>query len=134
MARKTKRQLAALKAWATKRTQTRKRSLAAKKGWKTRAEKAKRVRTRVRGRTERRPSSGHVSYLVSIDLKPTRGKSYGKRDFVVPAQRGASFSALRKIAEETLTGPERQLLQFFKKENVTISEGPKTRAKKAVLR
>jgi hypothetical protein len=141
MPRKSKRSLAALKGWRTRRANARARSLAAKKGWRTRREKErsrKPGKTLVRNRTtvprDAKDSGNIFSHLVSLDLKPSRGKSYGKRDFIIPAPRGASFTTLRKIAQETLTGPERQLLQFFRKENVTISEGPSTRARKAQLR
>jgi hypothetical protein len=136
MPRKSKRTLAALKGWRTRRANERVRSLAAKKGWRTRRETEKRKRKRdIPERVPRRPESHEsIQHLVSLDLKPARRKSYGKRDFVIPAPRGASFATLKRIAQETLTGPERQLLQFFRKENVTISEGAPTRARKAQLR
>lgn len=140
MPRKSKaalaRSAAARKGWLTRRAQTRARSLAAKKGWRKRHGKIRPIRKRVPRRASRRTDrdSENIGHLVSINLKPGRGKSYGKRDFIVPAPRGASFTTLKKIAQETLTGPERQLLQFFKKDNVTISEGPPTRARKAQLR
>lgn len=128
---------AAKKGWETRVRNAR--SLAAKKGWKTREAKnrkrSKGVSRRIQGRQKPQQADRKViQYLVSLDLKPSRGRSYGKRDFLVPATRGASFTRLKQIAQETLTGPERQLLQFFKKDNVTISEGPPTRARKAQLR
>lgn len=128
---------AARKGWETRARNAR--SLAAKKGWKTREANRKKGSKSVspgvpRRPKQRKPSDKVIQHLVSIDLKPARGKSYGKRDFLVPAQRGASFTTLRKITQETLSGPERQLLQFFKKDNVTISEGSPTRARKAQLR
>jgi hypothetical protein len=141
MPRKNKRSLAALKGWRTRHARARARSLAAKKGWRTRHEqerKRKPSKIAVRKRTsvprDREDSGNIFSHLVSLELQPDSGESYGTRDFLIPAPRGASFTTLKKIAQETLTGPERQLLQFFKKENVTISEGPPTRARKAQFR
>lgn len=131
MPRKSKRQLAALKGWDVRRKKAQQRARAARKGWETR-----RAKKRVIKKPTRKPSGKIIAHKVTIQLSPgPRGKRYGQRDFIVPAPRGASFTTLKRIAKDTMTGKERDLLQFWEKKNLlSVEEGPATLARKAQLR
>lgn len=127
MPRKTKRQLAALKGWETRRAAARARSRAAKKGWKKR--RAIKLRPPI-GRPPKKPVN--VAYVITIKFttRPRRGMppQEFKRDLVIYAKPGATFRDLKRIATETLPERAQPLLEHFKRKNVVIAEGDRPTA------
>jgi hypothetical protein len=132
--RKSKRQLAAERAWVTRRKNEHReflrRSRAAKLGW----EKRKAIKVKPPGR----PPKQNVDFLVRIKFE-TRERRTGRmrqfsRDIVVPAPPGSSLRDLKRIARETLPATVPPLLKHMKADNVEIVEGPRTRRKRAIQR
>jgi hypothetical protein len=124
---------AAKKGWETRRANElrEKRAAAARKGWR----KRKAIKPKQK---PGRPKKQTVMFLVTLKFQTRRRRGEPptkfKRDLLIPAPPDATFRDLKKIAQDTLPPEAQPLLEHFKKKNVTIAPGPKTRARKATDR